>query len=186
MRAFFVAAPDVGQHDRFDVDGANAAFFDPAVGRGSNAGPRPEKIPIAVNPLRQPRPVLEHRLVVLGVRLHLAEERRLTDADGRWLPQVQIGEIEVPETIRLVLGRRIDRIENTLDVLRLDIGESSPERLEIEIGDTCIAQTLERGLIVGKVSVGKIRSGLPEGGKLTGPLAVPPPNPPDVSMPSVT
>ncbi len=41
---------------------------------------------------------------------HLAEERRLTDADGKWLPQVEIGEIEVPETVRLVLGRRIDRI----------------------------------------------------------------------------
>ncbi len=40
---------------------------------------------------------------------HLAEEQRLTDAEGKWLPQVEIGEIEVPETIRLVLGRRIDR-----------------------------------------------------------------------------
>jgi class 3 adenylate cyclase/tetratricopeptide (TPR) repeat protein len=44
---------------------------------------------------------------------HLAEERRLTDASGHWLPQVQIGEIEVPETVRLVLGRRIDRIGET-------------------------------------------------------------------------
>ena len=44
---------------------------------------------------------------------HLAEEQRLTDAEGRWLPQVEIGEIEVPETIRLVLGRRIDRISET-------------------------------------------------------------------------
>lgn len=41
---------------------------------------------------------------------HLAEERRLMDAAGNWLPQVEIGEIEVPETVRLVLGRRIDRI----------------------------------------------------------------------------
>ncbi|HXJ82722.1 MAG TPA: AAA family ATPase [Candidatus Methylomirabilis sp.] len=41
---------------------------------------------------------------------HLAEERRLTDAAGEWLPQVAIGEIEVPETVRLVLARRIDRI----------------------------------------------------------------------------
>ena len=44
---------------------------------------------------------------------HLAEERRLTDAAGKWLHQVEIGEIEVPETIRLVLGRRIDRIGET-------------------------------------------------------------------------
>ena len=44
---------------------------------------------------------------------HLAEEQRLTDAAGNWLPQVEIGEIEVPETVRLVLGRRIDRIGET-------------------------------------------------------------------------
>jgi class 3 adenylate cyclase/tetratricopeptide (TPR) repeat protein len=41
---------------------------------------------------------------------HLAEEQRLTDVTGAWLPDVHIGEIEVPETVRLVLGRRIDRI----------------------------------------------------------------------------
>jgi hypothetical protein len=44
---------------------------------------------------------------------HLAEEHRLTDASGKWLPEVQLGEIEVPETVRLVLGRRIDRIAET-------------------------------------------------------------------------
>jgi class 3 adenylate cyclase len=44
---------------------------------------------------------------------HLVEEQRLTDASGKWLPQVQFGEIEVPETVRLVLGRRIDRIGAT-------------------------------------------------------------------------
>ena len=44
---------------------------------------------------------------------HLAEEHRLTDAAGKWLPQVEIGEVEVPETVRLVLGRRIDRIGET-------------------------------------------------------------------------
>jgi class 3 adenylate cyclase len=44
---------------------------------------------------------------------HLAEEHRLTDAAGKWLPQVEVGEVEVPETVRLVLGRRIDRIGET-------------------------------------------------------------------------
>jgi class 3 adenylate cyclase len=44
---------------------------------------------------------------------HLAEEQRLMDGAGKWLPQVKIGEIEVPETVRLVLGRRIDRISDT-------------------------------------------------------------------------
>jgi class 3 adenylate cyclase/tetratricopeptide (TPR) repeat protein len=44
---------------------------------------------------------------------HLVEEHRLTDAAGKWLPQVEIGEVEVPESVRLVLGRRIDRIGET-------------------------------------------------------------------------
>jgi tetratricopeptide (TPR) repeat protein len=44
---------------------------------------------------------------------HLAEEGRLLDAGGDWLSEAQIGEIEVPETVRLVLGRRIDRISET-------------------------------------------------------------------------
>jgi class 3 adenylate cyclase/tetratricopeptide (TPR) repeat protein len=52
-------------------------------------------------------------LFVEEVYRHLAEERRLTDAAGNWLPEVEIGEIEVPETVRLVLGRRIDRIGET-------------------------------------------------------------------------
>jgi predicted ATPase len=52
-------------------------------------------------------------LFVEEVYRHLAEERRLTDMAGNWLPQVEIGEIEVPETVRLVLGRRIDRIGET-------------------------------------------------------------------------
>jgi class 3 adenylate cyclase len=52
-------------------------------------------------------------LFVEEVYRYLAEERRLTDAAGKWLPQVEIGEIEVPETVRLVLGRRIDRIGET-------------------------------------------------------------------------
>jgi len=52
-------------------------------------------------------------LFVEEVYRHLAEERRLTDAAGNWLPEAEIGEIEVPETVRLVLGRRIDRIGET-------------------------------------------------------------------------
>jgi tetratricopeptide (TPR) repeat protein len=52
-------------------------------------------------------------LFVEEVYRHLTEERRLTDAAGNWLPEAEIGEIEVPETVRLVLGRRIDRIGDT-------------------------------------------------------------------------
>src|SRR5262245_1472977 len=48
---------------------------------------------------------------------HLAEERRLTDSAGKWLPEVAVGEIEVPETVRLVLARRIERIGETAQVI---------------------------------------------------------------------
>jgi class 3 adenylate cyclase/tetratricopeptide (TPR) repeat protein len=44
---------------------------------------------------------------------HLTEENRLLDAAGDWLPDGRIGELEVPETVRLVLGHRIDRISET-------------------------------------------------------------------------
>jgi class 3 adenylate cyclase/tetratricopeptide (TPR) repeat protein len=44
---------------------------------------------------------------------HLSEENRLLDAAGDWLPEVRLGEIEVPETVRLVLGHRINRIGET-------------------------------------------------------------------------
>jgi class 3 adenylate cyclase len=52
-------------------------------------------------------------LFVEEVYRHLAEENRLLDVAGNWLPEVEFGEIEVPETVRLVLGRRIDRISET-------------------------------------------------------------------------
>jgi predicted ATPase len=52
-------------------------------------------------------------LFVEEVHRHLAEEGRLTDASGAWLPDVEMGEVEVPDTVRVVLGRRIDRISAT-------------------------------------------------------------------------
>ncbi|HTC80988.1 MAG TPA: BTAD domain-containing putative transcriptional regulator, partial [Acidimicrobiia bacterium] len=41
---------------------------------------------------------------------HLAEEGRLFDEDGRFRPELSIGELDVPESLRLVLGRRLDRL----------------------------------------------------------------------------
>ena len=41
---------------------------------------------------------------------HLAEEGRLYDEDGRFRSEVNIGELEVPESLRLVLGRRLERL----------------------------------------------------------------------------
>jgi DNA-binding SARP family transcriptional activator len=41
---------------------------------------------------------------------HLAEEDRLYGADGRFRPDVTIAELDVPENLRLVLGRRLERL----------------------------------------------------------------------------
>jgi len=41
---------------------------------------------------------------------HLAEERKLFDDRGRWRSDLSIGELEVPEGIRLVIGRRLERV----------------------------------------------------------------------------
>jgi DNA-binding SARP family transcriptional activator len=41
---------------------------------------------------------------------HLAEEGRLYDEDGRFRAEVTIKELEVPESLRLVLGRRLERL----------------------------------------------------------------------------
>lgn len=41
---------------------------------------------------------------------HLAEEGRLLGEDGLLRPDVAVGELDVPESLRLVLGRRLERL----------------------------------------------------------------------------
>ena len=41
---------------------------------------------------------------------HLAEEGKLFDAQGRLRPDLEVGELEVPEGVRLVIGRRLERV----------------------------------------------------------------------------
>ena len=42
---------------------------------------------------------------------HLAEEGRLFDAEGRWKADLDVGELDVPEGVRLVIGRRLERLD---------------------------------------------------------------------------
>ncbi len=44
---------------------------------------------------------------------HLAEEGRLFDPTGKWLPDIRIERLQVPESVRLVLGRRLGRLSET-------------------------------------------------------------------------
>jgi len=46
------------------------------------------------------------------VSRHLAEEGKLFDAQGRWRSELEVGELEVPEGIRLVIGRRLRRVSD--------------------------------------------------------------------------
>jgi class 3 adenylate cyclase/tetratricopeptide (TPR) repeat protein len=51
---------------------------------------------------------------------HLLEDGRLLDANGSWRSDVSISEVDVPEGVRLVTGRRIERLaEGTRDLLTL-------------------------------------------------------------------
>jgi class 3 adenylate cyclase/tetratricopeptide (TPR) repeat protein len=51
---------------------------------------------------------------------HLCEENGLLDDQGNWRSDVQLGEIEVPEGVRLVIGRRLERLdESALKVLTI-------------------------------------------------------------------
>ena len=44
---------------------------------------------------------------------HLAEEGRLFDGTGAWRANLRMGAIDVPEGVRLVIGRRLDRLGET-------------------------------------------------------------------------
>ena len=44
---------------------------------------------------------------------YLNEDGRLLDADGRFYANVQIGEVDVPDSVRLVIERRLGRLDKT-------------------------------------------------------------------------
>jgi class 3 adenylate cyclase/tetratricopeptide (TPR) repeat protein len=49
---------------------------------------------------------------------HLDEEGHLRDRQGRWRTDLEVGELEVPEGVRLVIGRRLQRLApETIKVL---------------------------------------------------------------------
>jgi class 3 adenylate cyclase/tetratricopeptide (TPR) repeat protein len=43
---------------------------------------------------------------------HLAEEGKLFDAQGRWRSDLEVSELDVPEGVRLVVGRRLERVSD--------------------------------------------------------------------------
>ena len=76
---------------------------------------------------------------------HLAEEDRLFDEMGRWRSDLRMGQLHVPESVRLVLGRRLSRLgEESRRVLTMAavIGRSFSlrllEALENSISDAAL------------------------------------------------
>jgi predicted ATPase len=47
------------------------------------------------------------------VLLHLVEERKIVQEDGRWTSMVSISEMGIPEGIKEVIGRRLSRLSDT-------------------------------------------------------------------------
>jgi class 3 adenylate cyclase/tetratricopeptide (TPR) repeat protein len=43
---------------------------------------------------------------------HLSEQGKLLDGSGAWRSDVEIGEVDVPESIRLVIGRRLETLDD--------------------------------------------------------------------------
>jgi DNA-binding SARP family transcriptional activator/tetratricopeptide (TPR) repeat protein len=84
---------------RFAVDGVAALL------RALSGQDPPPSLVEAVHAETQGNPFFTEE-----VFKHLAEEGRLFDEDGRFRPEPVIGELDVPESLRLVLGRRLERL----------------------------------------------------------------------------
>jgi tetratricopeptide (TPR) repeat protein len=89
---------------------------------------------------------------------HLVEEGKVFDADGQFRTDIEIGEIDVPENVRLIIRRRLERLgENERRVLAAAavIGRSFSFRLlaevsQIEVDElfTIIEKAQQMGIIV--------------------------------------
>src|SRR5260370_17599850 len=44
---------------------------------------------------------------------HLLEDGKVFDAAGQFRPDIKIDEIDVPENVRLIIGRRLERLAKT-------------------------------------------------------------------------
>ena len=69
---------------------------------------------------------------------HLSDERGLLDADGHWRPDLDVGDLKVPEGVRLVTARRLARVSDEAQrVLRFAaiVGRSFSLPLLEAIGD---------------------------------------------------
>jgi len=89
---------------------------------------------------------------------HLCEEGKVFDADGQFRPDIEIGESHVPENVRLVISRRLERLsqnEQRILAAAAVIGRSFSFRLlaetsQIDVDElfTVIEKAQQMGIIV--------------------------------------
>lgn len=63
---------------------------------------------------------------------HLQEEGRVLDAEGRWLPNIRIDSLEVPEGVKLVIGRRLARVSEACRAVLVSAAVIGP-RFELAV-----------------------------------------------------
>jgi hypothetical protein len=69
---------------------------------------------------------------------HLKEEGRLFDASGKWRTDLRVEDLDVPEGVRLVIGRRLERLSETCRAVLTSAAVIGPRfnlRVLEEIGD---------------------------------------------------
>jgi tetratricopeptide (TPR) repeat protein len=69
---------------------------------------------------------------------HLKEEGRLFDADGKWRTDLRVEDLDVPEGVRLVIGRRLERLSETCRAVLTSAAVIGPRfnlRVLEEVGD---------------------------------------------------
>ncbi len=67
---------------------------------------------------------------------HLVEDGKVFDADGEFRTDITIDEIDVPENVRLIIGRRLERLAEN---------EKAPRRQQLHAGVADAIERLERG-----------------------------------------
>jgi len=75
------------------------------------------------------------------VLIHLAEEGKIYQQDGRWTANVSIAEMGIPEGVRQVIGRRLSRLsENANRLLTAASGFNGPFRVGLAAGAAGLAE----------------------------------------------
>ena len=95
---------------------------------------------------------------------HLAEEGKLFDDEGRWRTDLRVEELDVPEGIKLVIGRRIQRLSKDsrqLLTMAAVVGRSFDLPLLTALGDDEDAvltalEDAEAGQLIRTVSAGRV------------------------------